>query len=101
MASVARYRHGVRDRPEVGHPVAQMPPADPNPDLQSAFSFLILIARFVILEACSFLLHRLSRPRALGQGQASSVADVLETMAARTRESQSDLEAEIRPSPRT
>src|ERR1700722_3401212 len=30
-----------------------MPPAEQNPDLQSAFSFLILIAGFVILEACS------------------------------------------------
>jgi len=28
--------------------------AEQNPDLRSAFSFLILIARFVILEACSF-----------------------------------------------
>jgi hypothetical protein len=36
--------------PEVAHPVAQMPPAEQNSDLQSAFSFLILIARFVILE---------------------------------------------------
>ena len=76
-------------------------PCRVEPGPPTAFSFLILIARFVILEACSFLLYRLSRPRALGQGQASSVADVLETMAARTRESQSDLEAEIRPSPRT
>ena len=34
-----------------------MPPADQNPDLQSAFSFLILIARFVILEVMKVKSH--------------------------------------------
>jgi hypothetical protein len=43
-----------------------MPPADQNPDLQSAFSFLILIARFVILEACSFAAPLSQRGEVLG-----------------------------------